>query len=118
VTVVPVVPVVSVAVVSAVLVTVDWDVAVDGSVVLSVVNNCHSDYRSNRKYHRAIHSYISINGDKYCRNNTHCNYWHHWHDRHNSYSDHWNNGKYHRAIHSYSSIKRASGSCSCCAYHR
>jgi hypothetical protein len=35
-TVVPVVPVVSVAVVSAVLVTVDWDVAVDGSVVLSV----------------------------------------------------------------------------------
>jgi hypothetical protein len=35
-TVVPVVPVVSVAVVSAVLVTVDWGVAVDGSVVLSV----------------------------------------------------------------------------------
>jgi hypothetical protein len=33
---VPVVPVVSVAVVSAVLVTVDWDVAVDGPVVLSV----------------------------------------------------------------------------------
>jgi hypothetical protein len=31
--------------------------------------NCHSDYRSNRKYHRAIHSYISINGDKYFRNN-------------------------------------------------
>jgi hypothetical protein len=56
-------------------------------------HNCHSDYRSNRKYHRAIHSYISINGDKYFRNNTHCNYWHHWHHRHNSYSDHWNNGK-------------------------
>jgi hypothetical protein len=48
-----------------------------------------------RKYHRAIHSYISINGDRYFRNNSHCNYWHHWH---NSYSDHWNNGKYHRAI--------------------
>jgi hypothetical protein len=49
----------------------------------------------------AIHSYISINGDKYFRNNSHCNYWHHWH---NSYSDHWNNGKYHRAIHSYIAI--------------
>jgi hypothetical protein len=49
----------------------------------------------------AIHSYISINGDKYFRNNSHCNYWHYWH---NSYSDHWNNGKYHRAIHSYISI--------------
>jgi hypothetical protein len=36
---------------------------------------CHSDYRSNRKYHRAIHSYISINVDKYFRNNSHCNYW-------------------------------------------
>jgi hypothetical protein len=48
----------------------------------------------------------SVAGDKYCRNNTHCNYWHHWHHRHNSYSDHWNNGKYHRAIHTYSSIKR------------
>ena len=36
VTVVPVVPVVSVAVVPAVLVTVDWDVAVDDSVVFSV----------------------------------------------------------------------------------
>jgi hypothetical protein len=73
VTVVPVVPVVlvvAVAVVPAVLVTVDWDVAVDGSVVLSVA-----------------------------RNNSHCSYWHHWHNRHNSYSDHWNNGKYHRAIH-------------------
>jgi hypothetical protein len=34
---VPVVPVVSVAVVPVVLVTVDWDVAIDGSVVLSVV---------------------------------------------------------------------------------
>jgi hypothetical protein len=79
VTVVPVVPVVSVAVASAMLVTVDWDVAVDGS---------------------------SINGDNYCRNNCHWNYWHHWHHRHNSYSDHWNNGKYHRAIDSYISIKR------------
>jgi hypothetical protein len=49
-------------------------------------------------------SYSSINGDKYCRNNCHCNYWHHWHNRHNSYSDHWNNGKYHRAIQSYISI--------------
>jgi hypothetical protein len=72
--------------------------------VTVVPNNCYSDYRSNRKYHRAIHSYISINGDKYCRNNSHCNYWHHWHHRHNSYSDHWNNGKYHRAIHSYIAI--------------
>jgi hypothetical protein len=52
VTVVPVVPVVSVAIVPAVLVTVDLDVAV-------------------RKYHRAIHSYIPINGDKHCRNNCH-----------------------------------------------
>jgi hypothetical protein len=50
---------------------------VDGSVLLSVVpvvnywhhgHHCHSDYRSNRKYHRAIHSYIPINGDKHCRN--------------------------------------------------
>jgi hypothetical protein len=49
----------------------------------------------------AVISYISINGDKYFRNNSHCNYWHHWHHRHNSYSDHWNNGKHHRAIHSY-----------------
>jgi hypothetical protein len=65
---------------------------------------CHSDYRSNRKDHRAIHSYISINVDKYFRNNSHCNYWHHWHHRHNSYSDYWNNRKYHRAIHSYTSI--------------
>jgi hypothetical protein len=61
VTVVPVVPVVSVTVVSAVLVTVDWDVAVDGSVVLSVA----------AVVFRAIHSYISINGDKHCRNNCH-----------------------------------------------
>jgi adenine-specific DNA methylase len=67
--VVPVVPVVSVAIVPAVLFTVDCDVAVDGSVV-----------RSNRKYHKAIHSYISINGDKYFRNNSHCNYWHYWHN--------------------------------------
>jgi hypothetical protein len=36
-TVVPLVPVVSVAIVPGVLVTVDCDVAVDGSVVLSVV---------------------------------------------------------------------------------
>jgi hypothetical protein len=50
--VVPVVPVVSVADVPAVLVS-------------------DSDYRNNRKYHRAIHSYISINGDKHCRNNCH-----------------------------------------------
>ena len=35
-TVVPVVTVVSVALVSALLVTVDWDVTADGSVVLSV----------------------------------------------------------------------------------
>jgi hypothetical protein len=33
-------------------------------------------------------SYSSINGDKYCRNNCHCNYWHHWHHRHNNYTDH------------------------------
>jgi adenine-specific DNA methylase len=45
------------------------------------------------EYHRVIHSYSSINGDKYCRNNCHCSYWHHWHHRH-IYSDHWNNGKY------------------------
>jgi hypothetical protein len=56
--VVPVVPVVAVAVVPAVLATVDG-------------HHCHSDYRSNRKYHRALHSYISINGDKHCRNNCH-----------------------------------------------
>jgi hypothetical protein len=41
-------------------------------------HNCHSDYRNNRKYHKAIHSYIANNGDKYFTNNTHCNYWHHW----------------------------------------
>jgi hypothetical protein len=58
--VVPVVPVVAVAVVPEVLVTVDCDVAVDGSVVLSV-----------GKYHRAIDSYISIKRDKHCRNNCH-----------------------------------------------
>jgi hypothetical protein len=57
---VSVVPVVSVADVSAVLVTVDWDVAVDDFVVLSV-----------GKYHRAIHSHISIKRDKHCRNNCH-----------------------------------------------
>jgi hypothetical protein len=68
---VPVVPVVSVAVVSAVLVTVDWEVAADGSVVLSVVPVVHSDHWNNGKYQRAIHSYISINGDKHCRNNCH-----------------------------------------------
>jgi hypothetical protein len=39
-----------------------------------LVYNCRSDNRSNRKYHRAIHSYISINGDKYFRNNCHSNY--------------------------------------------
>jgi hypothetical protein len=55
------------------------------------------------KYHRVIHSYSSINGNKYCRNTCHCKYWHHWY---HSYSDHWNNGKYHRAIDSYISIKR------------
>jgi hypothetical protein len=71
---------------------------------LSPLHDCHSDYWGNREYHRVIHSYSSINGDKYCRNNCHCNYWHHWHYRHNSYSDHWNNGKYHRAIDSYISI--------------
>jgi hypothetical protein len=74
VTVVPVVPVVSVAVVSAVLVTVDWDVAVDGSVVLSVapvVHNSYSDHWNNGKYHRAIQSYISSNGDNHCSNNCH-----------------------------------------------
>jgi hypothetical protein len=32
-------------------------------------HDCHSDYWGNRKYHRVIHSYSSINGDKYCRNN-------------------------------------------------
>jgi hypothetical protein len=42
---VPVVPVVAVAVVPEVLVTVE--------------------------YHRTIHSYISINGNKHCRNNCH-----------------------------------------------
>jgi hypothetical protein len=52
---------------------------VDGSVVLSVVPV------NNGKYHRVIHSYISINGDKYCRKNCHCNYWHHWHHRHNNF---------------------------------
>jgi hypothetical protein len=67
VTVVPVEPVVPVSVVPAVLFTVYWHHG----------HNCHSDYRSNRKYHRAIHSYISINGDKHFRNNSHCNYWHH-----------------------------------------
>jgi hypothetical protein len=68
VTVVPVVPVVSVAVVAAVLVTVDWDVAVDGS---DHRHNSYSDYWNNGKYHRAIHSYTSINGDKHCSNNCH-----------------------------------------------
>jgi hypothetical protein len=36
-------------------------------------HDCHSDYRSNRKYHRAIHSYIPINVDKHSRNNCHWN---------------------------------------------
>jgi hypothetical protein len=64
VTVVPVVPVDSVAVVPV--------VPVDSVAVVPA----------------AIHSYISINGDKYFRNNSHCNYRHHWHHRHNRYSDH------------------------------
>jgi hypothetical protein len=72
-----------VAVVPAVLVTVDCRNNCH-SIYWHHGQNCHSDYRSNRKYHRAIHSYISINGDKYFRNNSHCNYWHYWH---NSYSD-------------------------------
>jgi hypothetical protein len=43
-------------------------------VVLSVVpvvchrRNRYSDNWNNGKYHRVIHSYISINGDKHCRN--------------------------------------------------
>jgi hypothetical protein len=65
VTVVPVVPVDSVAVVPAVLVTLHWNYWLNR-------HDCHSDYWSNRKYHRAIHSYSSINGDKYCRNNWSC----------------------------------------------
>jgi hypothetical protein len=56
---VPVVPVVSVAVVSAVLVTVDWDVAVDGHH-WHHRHNSYSDHWNNGKYHRAIYSYISI----------------------------------------------------------
>jgi hypothetical protein len=32
-----------------------------------------------------VDSYIPINGDKHCRNNCHCNYWHHWHHRHNDF---------------------------------
>jgi hypothetical protein len=32
-------------------------------------HDCHSDYRSNRKYHRVTNSYSPINGGKYCRNN-------------------------------------------------
>jgi hypothetical protein len=48
-------------------------------------HDCHSDSWSNRKYHRVIHSYSSINGDKYFRINSHWNYWHHWNHRHNSY---------------------------------
>jgi hypothetical protein len=43
-------------------------------------HNSYSDHWNNGKYHRAIHSYISINGDKHCRNNCHCNYWHHRHN--------------------------------------
>jgi hypothetical protein len=71
VTVVPVVPVVSVAVVSAVLVTVDG------------------------KFQRASVSYISIKGDKHCRNNCHSIYWHHGQ---NCHSDYRSSRKYHRAI--------------------
>jgi hypothetical protein len=47
-------------------------------------HNCHSDYRNNGKYHRAIHSYTSINGGKHSRNNCHWNY---WLNRHNCHSD-------------------------------
>jgi hypothetical protein len=69
VTVVPVVPVVSVAVVSAVLVTVDWDVAVNSHCNYWYHwhhrHNSYSDHWNNGKYHRAIHRYISINGDKH-----------------------------------------------------
>jgi hypothetical protein len=34
-------------------------------------HNSYSDHWNNGKYHRAIYSYISINGDKHCRNNCH-----------------------------------------------
>jgi hypothetical protein len=75
VTVVPVVPVDSVAVVPTILVALDKYCR----------NNCHcnywhhwhhrhnsySDHWNNGKYHRAIDSYISIKGDKHCRNNCH-----------------------------------------------
>jgi hypothetical protein len=81
VTVVPVVPVVSVAIVAAVIVTVDSSINGDKHSRNNYHWNyclnrhdCHSDYWSNRKYHRVIHSYSSINGDKYCRNNCHCNH--------------------------------------------
>jgi adenine-specific DNA methylase len=80
--IVPVEPVVPVAVVPAVLVKHCRNNC--NSIYWHHGYNCHSDYRSNRKYHRAIHSYISINCDKYFRNNSHCNYWHHWH---HSYSE-------------------------------
>jgi hypothetical protein len=56
------------------------------------------DHWNNRKYHRAIDSYISIKRDKHCRNNYHSIYWHHGH---NCHSDYRSNRKYHRAIHSY-----------------
>jgi hypothetical protein len=34
-------------------------------------HNSYSDHWNNGKYHRAIHSYIAINGEKHCRNNCH-----------------------------------------------
>jgi hypothetical protein len=99
VTVVPVEPVVPVTVVSAVLVTVDWDVAVDGSGNYwhhwYHRHNSYSDHWNNGKYHRAIDSYISIKHDKHSRNNCHSIYWHHGH---NCHSDYRSNRKYHRAV--------------------
>jgi hypothetical protein len=61
-------------------------------VAVAVVPAVLVIYRSNRKYHRAIHSYIPINGDKHSRNNCHWNY---WLNRHDSHSDYWSNRKYH-----------------------
>jgi hypothetical protein len=34
-------------------------------------HNSYTDHWNNGKYHRAIHSYIAINGEKHCRNNCH-----------------------------------------------
>jgi hypothetical protein len=53
-------------------------------------HNSYSDHWNNGKYHRVIHSYIPINGDKHCRNNCHWNY---WLNRHDCHSDYRNNGK-------------------------